>query len=466
MTSTFSPNKNYELQATGDNSGTWGTKANANLSIIDLNLGGVKNATLSGFDVTVSTADAENITHILSGALSANINYKFPNAGSIFNVVNNTTGPYTVTLKNAGGGAGLDLPQGQSALVFVNSNSTTIQYVSLPGFYRNWLINGDMEIWQRGAGGSASIAVGASSTAYTADRWFLQTQINEACTVSQQASISDGSRYCARIQRNLNQTGTASVYFGQPLDSDVIHALRGKIVTISAKVRTGASWSPSGGTLVFELLTGTGTNPAKRGASAYTGEATVAQVSTTLSTSSAVTVVSATSSSAFPTNATQAEVHFTWQPFGSAGVADYVEIDEVMLCAATGQTTFDRKTFIEDLRECLHFYQKTFPYSTAPAQNTGIAQWVFIEATAANTADSSVTFPFPGGEMRSAPAFTGFNPKAANAQAWDFVASAAVSSTSLGNSGSGKGWTVTWVNASGGAAGHLLGIDITADAEI
>jgi hypothetical protein len=50
---------------------------------------------------------------------------------------------------------------------------------------RNILINGDCEVWQRGAGGSASIAVAASTTAYTCDMAYLTANANEASVVSQ-----------------------------------------------------------------------------------------------------------------------------------------------------------------------------------------------------------------------------------------------------------------------------------------
>src|SRR5271170_5972907 len=41
--------------------------------------------------------------------------------------------------------------------------------------------NGGFTIWQRGAGGSASFSVNASSTQYTADRWYITTGANQAC---------------------------------------------------------------------------------------------------------------------------------------------------------------------------------------------------------------------------------------------------------------------------------------------
>ena len=82
MPSTFTPNKSYELQATGENAGTWGIKLDAVESIIDLNLGGRFNANVAGAaNVTVTTAQAQNVRHILTGLLTGNIQYIFPNGG-------------------------------------------------------------------------------------------------------------------------------------------------------------------------------------------------------------------------------------------------------------------------------------------------------------------------------------------------------------------------------------------------
>ena len=53
---------------------------------------------------------------------------------------------------------------------------------ALPSGFKNWLINGGMEVWQRSAGDSpSSIAITASTTAYLCDRFYLITGANQAC---------------------------------------------------------------------------------------------------------------------------------------------------------------------------------------------------------------------------------------------------------------------------------------------
>jgi hypothetical protein len=353
------------------------------------------------------------------------------------------------------------------AVVTVCFDGTQYQIVSSRALaatvVKNWLINGDMEVWQRGAGGSASIAVAASTTAYTADRWYITTGSNQAFTISQQTGLTNGSRFCMRVQRNSGQTGTGQIVIGQPLDSDFVAGLRGKIVTISAKLRSGANWSPASGAISMALYVGTG-SPAKRGGG-FTSETTVASVTTNLGTSSSVMTAPATASSAVPTNAGQGELQFAVTPSGTASTNDWVEIDDVMICIAPFATVFDRRRFDEEMTTCQRFYQKSFDYPVAPAQNAGTTHnYVFRENTAASVSDFNDMTPYPGGTMRVTPTITTYNPGAPNTQVIDVSASADCSGTTV--AGGEKLWQLNWTNAASGAVGHILRAHASFEAEI
>lgn len=326
--------------------------------------------------------------------------------------------------------------------------------------FKNKLLNGDFSIWQRGAGGAASIAVAASTTAYTADRWYITTGANQAFTISQQVGLTNQSRWCARVQRNSGQTGTGAIVFGQPLTTDTLTALRGKKVTISAQVRSGANWSPASGNLTMAFYVGTGAE-AKRGAG-FTSETTVATVTTALGTSSAVTPISAASAAVVPTSATQAELQFTWTPVGTAGANDYVEIDEVQLELGSVASPFERLMFADELARCLRFYQKTFPYGTAPASNiadnTGV---LWLRYSIGVTGAGSVDWRLPVELRKATPSATLYNPAASNANWRDFTNSADLASTA---------GSVTQkdlrIDASGGSAATICGIHATIEGEI
>ena len=59
MASTFSDRLKLELQASGENAGTWGDKTNNKLEVIDAFVNGYLSKSVAGSsDVTLTTADA------------------------------------------------------------------------------------------------------------------------------------------------------------------------------------------------------------------------------------------------------------------------------------------------------------------------------------------------------------------------------------------------------------------------
>lgn len=131
MPSTFSPNKLLNLQGTGDNVGTWGTVVNSQVfSILDLNLGGRLAISVAGSsNITVSSSQARNIYHTLSGVITGNIDYILPNVGSFYFLKNDSTGSFTITAKISGG-TGIVIPQGTVTMVFTNPDTTALTSAS------------------------------------------------------------------------------------------------------------------------------------------------------------------------------------------------------------------------------------------------------------------------------------------------------------------------------------------------
>lgn len=98
---TQSPNKGFELQATGSNSGTWGGVLNDDvITKIDQNLGARTALTLSSTDVTLTAEQSRSVLLYLSGAITANITITTECIG-FFYVENRTTGSFTVTVRNS-----------------------------------------------------------------------------------------------------------------------------------------------------------------------------------------------------------------------------------------------------------------------------------------------------------------------------------------------------------------------------
>ena len=135
MASTYTP-LGVELQATGENAGTWGTKTNTNLQIIEQISGGyTTQAVTSGGTVALSVSDGSTgatLSHRMiefTGSLSDNAIVTIPiDVQNFYFLRNSTSGSYTVQFKYASGsGDSFTFAAGDKgdALVFATANDGT-----------------------------------------------------------------------------------------------------------------------------------------------------------------------------------------------------------------------------------------------------------------------------------------------------------------------------------------------------
>ncbi|MBR0668268.1 hypothetical protein GXW71_28205 [Roseomonas hellenica] len=216
--------------------------------------------------------------------------------------------------------------------------------------YSPILVNGGLDIWQ--ASTSLAIAAGVTATAsiYSADQWCMETSANQACVVSQQAGTGT-ARFRVRVQRNSGQTGVVALRFQQPLEVWECVKMRGRVMTVSFTGRAGANFS---GTLSVKLLCGTGTEGRRTNAAPYTNETSPLSQSITLTTTD--TRYSGTSTAVAATT-TQASLVFEWTPSGTAGAADWFEVQEVTLDFAGAAVPAVREPYQQTLARCQRFYE-------------------------------------------------------------------------------------------------------------
>jgi hypothetical protein len=133
MASTFS-NLGLNLQATGENSGTWGELTNVNLQEIDNAIAGVFKLTITGSTTLAFTSNAtsttftdesgRNKTIILSGALSATtVTLSVPNIEKDYVIINNSGGTVTVS---SGGATTVTIGTGSKNYVIVDPSTTSV----------------------------------------------------------------------------------------------------------------------------------------------------------------------------------------------------------------------------------------------------------------------------------------------------------------------------------------------------
>ena len=133
MSSTYT-DLGIELMVTGANDGTWGTKTNTNLEIINQMQGYVNKSIAGGAQTTAlliadgstSSSDARNLIIELSGTITGNQIVTVPDSiEKSYIVFNNTTGAFTVEFKTASG-TGFTFGATEKTVAILFSNGTNI----------------------------------------------------------------------------------------------------------------------------------------------------------------------------------------------------------------------------------------------------------------------------------------------------------------------------------------------------
>ena len=148
MASTYTP-LGIELQATGENAGTWGTKTNTNLEIFEQIAGGfTQQALTDGGTVALAPSDGATgavISHRMiefTGTITGNQIVTIPDGiEKTYTIINATTGAFTVEFKTASGsgftfsttdkGTRVCYSDGTN-VIDVNALFTTINQFTLP----------------------------------------------------------------------------------------------------------------------------------------------------------------------------------------------------------------------------------------------------------------------------------------------------------------------------------------------
>jgi len=170
MASTFSSDLKLELMATGENAGTWGTKTNTNLNLVQQAVAGYQAIDVASSDVALAMTDAtisnaRNATLKLTGTLAANRTVTIPDSiEKVYNVVDGTDhAGYTLTFKTSSG-SGVLLCEGNCYVLY--SDGTNVVKANE---YRKWRVVSASETVQAGAqllvntnGGAVTITLPAS----------------------------------------------------------------------------------------------------------------------------------------------------------------------------------------------------------------------------------------------------------------------------------------------------------------
>jgi hypothetical protein len=185
MASTYSTSLKIELQATGENSGTWGTITNNNFSqVFEFAIAGVYAKTLSGTGPTTLTTgdgpqsqannEARQNQIIFSGTISTTHIVQFPAVQKTYGLYNNISGGADVTARLGASGNTVTITNGKYRLVSTDGT--------------NWY-----DIFTLAGLGEAWIEKSSAYTASAGDNIFVDTS-SAAVTITLPASPSIGDQ--------------------------------------------------------------------------------------------------------------------------------------------------------------------------------------------------------------------------------------------------------------------------------
>lgn len=397
-------------------------------------------------------------------------------ADNVFRIIGSADATKKVALEVDG------LTTGTTRTVTVQDTNGTMAL--LGNAQPNPVINGNMEIWQRGTAFAA-----AASGSYSADRWRFDNLTGAVVTINRSTDIPT--------------VAEAGVLFNYSLEVDVTTAdaaiAAGDLALVRQPIE-GYNWrhfaqracvlsfwfkSPKTGVHAVSLAN----SGLDRG---FVGEFTMNAANTweyktiqipaspsagtwnyLTGTGVSVGFVLASGSTYNTTAGSWQTIGFGNYPGSASQVntldsnANFIRFTGVKLELGSVATPIQFMPFEEELARCQRYYQKSFVYGTAPAQNAGlsIGEVRFLAPVAGAVAFVSPSFNFQRPMRETGPVVTLYNPSAANAQIRNLTDAADLTASSV-RSVYEKNFSVQATGTAGTAVAEELAFHWSADAEL
>jgi hypothetical protein len=336
---------------------------------------------------------------------------------------------------------------GQGNAVVNDMRVRSINGGPLSGF-RNAIINGAFDVWQRGTSFAAN--------GYTADRWQCNYGAGGSGTVSRAAmamgaTVGDGTQPGACLQ--WNQTGAGSGnYLLQPIEG--VRNFAGQQVTLSFYAKAVS------GTVDLSCYIrqhfGTGGSPS---ANVDTGLQTAGLTTSWQRFSYSWTLDSVAGKNLGSNNNDYVGVIFT----GPGAATFNVQLWGVQLEKGPIPTAFEMRTAAVEIPLCQRYYWKSFKQSVAPAQNAGREGAIMVPATGITANLSVCAQVLLPVSMRTMPSITTYNPSANNAN-WRNIGASTDLAVNVDTTNLTEQSLVIF-NGSASADNALYGLHVTANAE-
>lgn len=383
-------------QTNGSNNNTWGDVTDSNLQILEQAIAGVTGIATTGGTTTLTSSQNRFPIIVITGTLVSNATINVRAAEKNWQFINATSGAFTVTVKTPSG-SGQVLGQGESrryycdgvnvmnaphgnAIADVTGLQTALDAkapLSLPFSFRNKLINGAFDFWQRAP---FQVTGGYGS----ADRWAWSYGSGGTFALARQSSNGDtllpeGTLHYANITQTVAPTTVYSL--AQRIES--VRTLAGRPVILSFYARR------SGTIEILPYLTqrfGTGGSPS---ASVYVpAPATIVPTGTWARYTIPLTLADTLGKTLGTNGDDHLEVGLTIMPSGGGGGTGSIDIACVQLEEGSAATAFERRPLGQELALCQRYF----------ANNNGSGYPLYILTNSASIGQqygTSITLPVP-----------------------------------------------------------------------
>jgi hypothetical protein len=217
---------------------------------------------------------------------------------------------------------------------------------------KNHLINGAMQVWQRGTSQTFTNSIVYGSV----DRWaFIQGGGSASISQTQSTSVPSGFQYSVKQQRTASSTTTGTVYSIQEIESVNCYDMAGQTATLSFWAKCGANFSASSSTLSSLVYQGTGVD---QGTTSWISGTWTSPTSNTQSNTLTTTWQRFSQTVTIGASTSEILVSLQWVPVGTAGADDSVFFTGVQLEVGSSATGFEYVNYQTSLANCQRYYAK------------------------------------------------------------------------------------------------------------
>lgn len=219
--------------------------------------------------------------------------------------------------------------------------------------FANPLINGNMDVWQRGTSFTSATTIPNNDDTYLMDRWCLISDGNDAVDVTRSTDAPEGSKYSASFDvETAKRFGIVQI-----LENVDTTKLKGKTVSISFAVKSAnisairaalLVWAGTADAVTSDVVGTWAATPTW--ATNWTAENTPADLTVT-SGWTTVTIEGIDIDSATVNNLALA----IWTP-NEETIGDIVYISQVQMNEGATALPFQPKSYAEELRACQRYY--------------------------------------------------------------------------------------------------------------